>query len=74
MVKKGRAQGLQQGVLAMQQVAIDMVVANFADLETLARAKITAIDDLERLQYLIVDLGISHTQEQMKRVLLSLDV
>ena len=64
--------GVQQGVQAMQQAAIDMVAASFADLETLARAKITAIDDLERLQHLIVDLGISHTREQMERVLLSL--
>ena len=64
--------GAQKGVQAMQQAAIDMVVANFADLETLARAKITALDDLEHLQHLIVDLGISHTREQMKRVLLSL--
>jgi hypothetical protein len=76
MVQKGLLQGLKQGigkgVLAMQQAAIDMVVASFADLETLARTKITAIDNLERLQHLIVDLGISHTREQMEQVLLSL--
>ncbi len=72
MVQTGCIQGEQRGVLAMQQAAIDMVVANFADLETLARAKITAINNLDRLQHLIVDLGISHTREQMERVLLSL--
>jgi len=66
--------GVQQGVLAMQQAAIDMVVASFADLETLAKTKIAAIDDLKRLQHLIVDLGISHTREQMEQVLLSLDM
>lgn len=72
MVQKGLLQGVGKGVLAMQQAAIDMVVASFADLETLARTKITAINDLERLQHLIVDLGISHTREQMEQVLLSL--
>jgi len=61
----------QQGY---QQAAIDVVVARFPDLETLARTKITAIDDLERLQHLIIDLSISHTREQMEQVLLSLDV
>ncbi len=65
--------GIGKGVQAMQQAAIDMVVANFANLETLARTKITAINNLERLQHLIVDLGISHTREQMEQVLLSLD-
>jgi hypothetical protein len=73
MVQKGLLQGVGKGVLAMQQAAIDMVVASFADLETLARTKITAINGLEHLQHLIVDLGISHTREQMEQVLLSLD-
>jgi len=77
MVQKGLLQGLEQGlkkgVLAMQQAAINMVVAHFADLEGLAKARITAIEDLERLQQLIVDLSMSHTREQMERVLLSLD-
>jgi len=66
--------GRQQGVLAMQQAAIDVVVARFPDLEALARTKITAVDNLERLQHLIVDLSISLTREQMERVLRSLDV
>jgi hypothetical protein len=72
MVQKGLLQGIGKGVLAMQQAAIDMVVASFADLETLARSKITVIDNLERLQHLIVDLSISRSQEKMERVLLSL--
>jgi len=48
--------GVQQGVLAMQQTAINIVIRFFADLEELAKTKITAIDDLERLQQLILDL------------------
>jgi len=58
----------------MQQAVIDMVIANFADLETLARTKIAAIDDMQRLQHLIVDLSIAHTREQMEQVLRSLNV
>lgn len=77
MVQKGLEQGLEQGlkkgVLAMQQAAINMVVAHFADLEGLAKTRITVIEDLECLQQLIVDLSMSHTREQMERVLLSLD-
>jgi hypothetical protein len=66
--------GVRQGVLAMQQTAISIVRRCCADLEELARTKITAIDDLERLQQLILDLTIAHTREQMERVLLSLGV
>jgi predicted transposase YdaD len=70
---QGEQRGEQRGVLAMQQTAINIVIRFFADLEELAKAKITAVDDLERLQQLILDLTISHTREQMERVLLSLD-
>ena len=68
--KEGRKEGLKEG---HQQAAIDVVVARFPDLETLARTKITAINDLQRLRHLITDLSISLTREQMERVLLSLD-
>ena len=57
----------------MQQAAIDMVIARFPELESLARPQITAVSNLERLQHLIIDLSISHNQEEMERVLLSLD-
>ena len=65
--------GHQQGILAMQQTAINIVRRFFADLEELAKTRISAIEDLERLQQLILDLSISHTREQMEQVLLSLD-
>ncbi len=64
-------QGLQQG---LQQAAINVVVARFADLQTLARTKIPPIDSSERLQQLIIDLSISHNQEEAEQVLLSLGV
>jgi predicted transposase YdaD len=72
-IEQGIEQGIGKGVLAMQQTAINVVIRSFADLEELARTKITAINNLERLQQLILDLAISHTREQMKQVLLSLD-
>ncbi|HEX3640821.1 MAG TPA: hypothetical protein VHV10_05985, partial [Ktedonobacteraceae bacterium] len=62
-------QGSQKG---MQQAAISIVVARFPDLEMLAQAKILALDNLECLQHLIIDLSISHSQEEMERVLRSL--
>ena len=67
--EEGHKEGRQQGY---QQAAIDVVVARFPDLETLARTNITAIDNLERLQHLVIDLSISSTREQMERVLFSL--
>jgi len=71
-IEEGIQKGIQRGAQAMQQAAIHMVIAHFADLEELARAKIIALGDLERLQHLIIDLSISHSQEEMERVLHSL--
>ena len=69
-IQQGREEGIQQG---MQQAVINMVVARFPKLEPLARARITTVSNLERLQHLIIDLSIAHSQEEMERVLLSLD-
>jgi predicted transposase YdaD len=71
--EEGIQQGMQQGIQAMQQAAINVVAARFAELESLARARITAVSNLERLQHLIIDLSISHSQEEMERVLRSFD-
>jgi len=73
-IEEGIQQGIQQGMQqGMQQAVINMVVARFPELESLARARITAVSNVERLQHLIIDLTISHNQEEMERVLLSLD-
>ena len=73
ILNEGIEEGIQQGYTGMQQAVINMVVARFPELESLARAQITAVSNLERLQHLIIDLSISHSQEEMERVLLSLD-
>lgn len=73
ILDEGREEGIQQGVQAMQQAAINMVIARFAELESLARVRISALRDLERLQHLIIDLSISHSPEEMKRVLLAIN-
>jgi len=71
--EEGRAEGLLQGSQqGSQQAAITIVVTRFADLEEVARTRITAVGNLERLQHLIVDLLISHSRDEMERVLLSL--
>ena len=69
-IEEGIQRGIQQGT---QQAVINMVIARFPELELLARARITAVSNLERLQHLIIDLSITHSQEEMERVLLSLD-
>jgi predicted transposase YdaD len=77
-IKQGTEQGFKEGIKegrqqGYQQAAIDVIVARFPDLETLARTKITALNDLQRLQHLILDLSIAHTREQTEQVLLPLD-
>ena len=72
-LEQGLQQGLQQGSQkAMQQAAITIVITRFPELELLAKAKILALDNLERLQHLIIDLSISHSQEAIARVLKTL--
>ncbi len=73
ILEEGREEGREEGIQAMQQAAINVVVARFPKLEPLARARITTVSNLERLQHLIIDLSIAHSQEEMERVLLSLD-
>jgi hypothetical protein len=79
--EEGKAEGLQQGLQqgsqqgsqkATQQAAITIVATRFPELELLAKARILALDNLERLQRLIIDLTISHSRGEMERVLLSL--
>jgi hypothetical protein len=54
---KGINEGISQGVLAMQQTAISIVAARFADLEELSQSKVPALGDLEDLQELIKNLS-----------------
>jgi hypothetical protein len=58
--------------MAMQQAAVNMVAACFAQLKLPARRMITTVNSLERLQLLIVELSLAHSQEETERVLLSL--
>ena len=81
-LQQGMQQGLQQGMQqgrktegsqkGMQQAAISIVVARFPELELLAKAKILALDDPDRVQHLIIDLSISHSKEETERVLYAL--
>jgi len=70
---QGREEGRQQGALqTAQQIAISIVTARFPALEQLAKAIITTLSDLNRLEVLIVELSTSSSQEQTKQLLLSL--
>jgi predicted transposase YdaD len=72
IMQKGVQEGLEKGrEEGLQEAVITLVVANFPDLEMLARAKISAIGD-KRLQQLILDLYVFRTRDEVERVLLSL--
>src|SRR2546421_7480503 len=43
ILEEGREEGREEGIQAMQQAAINVVVARFPNLEPLARARITAV-------------------------------
>jgi predicted transposase YdaD len=71
-LQKGREEGRQQGIQTAQRMAVNIVAARFPELELLARAIITTICDLQRLEVLVVELSTSSSQEDTKQLLLSL--
>ena len=75
-LEKGRQQGLeegrQQGIQAAQQIAISIVARRFPELELLARAIISMIDNLHQLQMLAIELSVALSQEETKHLLFSL--
>ena len=56
----------------LQQATINIVLVRFPQLESLARARITAIGSVERLQQLIIDLTLAHSQEETEHLSLSI--
>ena len=77
ILNEGRAEGKAEGLLegarkTAQQAAIGIVTARFPELELLAKATILGLDNVEHLQHLIIDLSISHSKEEVERVLRSL--
>jgi hypothetical protein len=72
IMQKGREEGRKEGLReGWAEAAVILVMASFADLELLAKAKISVIDDIERLRQLLLDLYVFQTREQMERLLLS---
>lgn len=73
---EGRMEGIQQAIQQiiqqMRKTVIALIVRDFPELESLAQTRSTAINSLERLQELILDLTILHTQEEIEQFLLSL--
>jgi len=65
-------QVIQQEIQEMQETAITLVLRKFPELESLARVKITTINNWERLPQLFLDLTLLHTQEEMEQFLLRL--
>jgi len=71
-LEKGREEGRQQGIQAAQQIAISIVARRFPELELLARAIISMIDNLHQLQMLAIELSVASSQEETKHLLFSL--
>jgi len=69
ILQEGEQRGVQKG---MQQAVITMVVAHFPQLEPLAKKMVAAVNSLERLQLLIVELSLARSEEETERILLSL--
>jgi len=70
--EEGREEGRQQGIQAAQQIAISIVARRFPELELLARAIISMIDDLHQLQMAAIELSVASSQEATKQLLFSL--
>jgi predicted transposase YdaD len=71
--EEGREEGRQQGgIQAAQQIAISIVARRFPELELLARAIISMIDNLHQLQMLAIELSVASSQEETKHLLFSL--
>ena len=72
MLDDEREEGRKEGIQKMQEGLVALVARDFSELDTLARTKITAINNLECLQHLMLDLTILHTHEEMEQFLLRL--
>jgi hypothetical protein len=70
--ERGREQARQQSVQAAQHMAISIVAGRFAELAQLASVIISSITDLKRLEVLVIELSVAASQEDAKRLLLSL--
>jgi len=57
-LEEGREEGRQEGVQTMQRLAINLVAKRFPGLKTRAQASITTVNDPQRLQELLPDLGV----------------
>jgi len=71
-VEIGVELGIQRGTQVLQAAAIDVVESEFPELLSLAVRSITAVDDLQRLQQMVLDLSTLSSQEEAKQFLLSL--
>jgi len=71
-VERGIELSIQRGAQALQGAAIDVVESEFRELLPFALRSITAVNDLQRLQQLILDLSALSSQDEAKQFLLSL--
>lgn len=72
-MEKGREEGLERGQLkALHTGIVNVIAAHYPELTRLAESQVTAIDDIERLQKLLVDVTMPYNAQEMRTLLLSL--
>ncbi len=67
--KDSREEALQQAIQAMQQTAINVVAKRFPGLKQHAQKSIVMVNDLQRLQELIVDLSVLSQSDEVDEFL-----
>jgi predicted transposase YdaD len=69
IVQEGRQEGRQEErqarILDLQQTALALIQANFCQLEEVAKPRISALGDLQRLQQLVRMLISAHSEEDV---------
>ena len=68
---KGRQEERQKRILDLQQTALKIIKANFLQLEDVAKPRISALGDLQRLQQLVDVLIFARSEEDVHQALLA---
>jgi len=71
IVQEGRQEERQERILDLQQTALDLIKANFLQLEDVAKPRISALGDLQRLRQLVKALISAHSEEDVHQAFLA---
>jgi len=75
IIQEGRQEGRQEEreerILDLQQTALKIIKANFPQLEEVAKPRISALGDLQRLQQLVDALIFARSEEDVHQAFLA---